>query len=111
MTIYQQIISEATGITKLEYIEQIEEVIRIEYPCLDGLTKASIISKAKVAHEVWRRIQVSEMSSKTLVAWWNTLQFARRMGNADLYRERLARAEMHNREIPHEIGKLTGENR
>lgn len=50
MSIYEQIIGSATGVTDLAMIRRIEEAIRIEHPVLSGLSRREIERAAKGAY-------------------------------------------------------------
>jgi phosphopentomutase len=47
------------------------------------------------------------MTDRQLVAFWNVLQFDARFGHRDIYKETLVSVTLSEREIPHEVGKLT----
>ena len=51
--------------------------------------------------------QVASMTDNELVAFWNVLQFGRRMFNPEPDKEALVSNELSPRKIPHERNKLT----
>jgi hypothetical protein len=51
LSLYQEIISEATGLTEPKIIDEIEDMMRVEHPTLDHLTRAQLIDNARIAHE------------------------------------------------------------
>jgi len=50
MTVYEQIIGAATGVTDLAMVQRIEEAIRIQHPILSGLARREIERAAKGAY-------------------------------------------------------------
>lgn len=51
--------------------------------------------------------EIEAMSDKELVAFWNVLQFNRRMGNGEPDKAHAVSIELTRRKIPHEVGKRT----
>lgn len=54
MTGYQPIFSEATGITDPKQLARIEEIVRLEHPTLNHLTRAKLKKEARIAVDVMR---------------------------------------------------------
>lgn len=56
MTGYQEIFSQATGITDPKKLDRIEEIVRCEYRTLGHLTRAKLVKEAKIAVAVMKHM-------------------------------------------------------
>ena len=78
MTFYQQSISKITGVTDAAILIELEEIMRLEYRTLDGLSPQKFRAEAKIALKVYE-FQISD-EGKALEA-----QYAAEMADLDAY--------------------------